>query len=347
MKENFTFTPPEAKGMSDEAERAKELMKGPKKEWQHFTPEYVEKQAEGISLSRIGRIIAENLGLYREQRIYREEARVRIETDKPITIFAISDVHYGNVQTDHRRFHREVRKIEETPNTYIVFGGNLIDNAVPSKHPDLMLENSIPPDQQVAVMRQIIKKLGLKGKVIGAVKAPEHEGWSWTATGQDVNVLIYGYEGRNFPVMENGGRIRLKVGKQTYNIALYHQTGPFESNFNPEHATRQMNRLRQNMEADIVIASHKHRGAVSQNYEGVGKRKKPAVYIRGGTYKGIGEVPDRYAQDRLGASGEPSGQSVTLFPDKKLMEPHLTFEGGIRAHLAHYLFSLIRGGVKR
>src|SRR3972149_4295757 len=110
-----------------------------------------------------------------------------------------------------------------------------------------MLNNSIPPDQQVIRMRAIMQDLNSKGKVLAVVSNPCHEGWTWKHTGQDINAMIFGFEGRRFPVLDNGSILKVAIGKGdnyvTYNIALYHQVGPFESNFNETHALRQMNRL--------------------------------------------------------------------------------------------------------
>ena len=280
---------------------------------------------------------------YQEARISQPEGKVKFETDLPVSVFFIGDVHYGSVYTDHKRFHREIEEIAETPNAYIIWMSNLIDNAIPAQYPWNMLVNAIPPDKQVITMRKIIQELDEKGKVLGAVTSPCHEGWTWKHAGQDVNALLFGFEDRRFPVLENGGRLYLQFPRAKYLIVLYHQIGPFRSNFNRLHGLQQMNRLKLKMEADIVVGAHYHVAAIEMNYKGVGeKHREPAIYIQSGTYKGISKIHDQWTIGRYGQTGEPTAQSVILWPNEKRMEPHLEFETAMLAHESHYLREVVR-----
>jgi hypothetical protein len=218
----------------------------------------------------------------------------------------------------------------------------LIDNAIPAQFPDAMLANAIPPDKQVVAMRKIIQELDEQGKILGAVTSPEHEGWTWKHTGQDVNALLFGFEDRHFPVLENGGRLNLHLPKAKYVVALYHRIGPFRSNFNVTHGLKQMNRLKLQMEGDIVVGAHYHVAGVEMVYEGTGKHRKPNAYIQTGTYKGIGKIHDEWMQGRYGSSGMPTCQSVILWPRKRRIEAFLDFETGMLAHEAHYVREVVR-----
>jgi len=158
-------------------------------------------------------------------------------------------------------------------------------------------------------------------------------GNTYQVAGQDINALLFGYEGRKFPVLENGGILRIVVGGQEYRMAIYHKIGPFESNFNPTHGLKQMNRLRLSMSADIVVGAHKHWGEVLQGYQGVGEEMRPNVYIRSGCYK----LNDQWAKERWGVSGEPSGQSVMLWPGERRMQEFLELDTAIEAHESIYI----------
>lgn len=209
---------------------------------------------------------------------------------------------------------------------------NMIDNAIPSQFPSNMLSEAIPPDQQVVALRQICERLDERGKLLAAVTSPCHEGWTYKHTGQDINALIYGFPTRHFPVLENGGRLTLRLGKISYLVCLYHQVGPFESNFNETHALKQLNRLQQRMEADVVVGAHRHVATVEMCYEGDGQNRKTVAYVRSGTSKGISKLRDLWTVGRYGRTGEPSGQSVTFFPKARKMSCHLEFETGIENH---------------
>ena len=310
------------------------LEKAPKQTgWEHFTPKFVDTKSATSDPKVVIEAMQARRTAYKGEKISQPEATVRIRTRMPITVFPLGDVHWGSVYTSHEQFMEHVKRIEETPNTYVVFMHNLVDNAIPAKFPSNMLVNSIPPQEQFATMQKIIKDMDKKGKVLGAIENSCHEGWSFAATGQSASALLYGYEGRKFPVLENGGVLNIQVGKQDYKWGLYHKSGPFNSNFNKTHNTQQMNRLNLNGEADVVVAAHNHVGAVLETYEGAhSKDRKKRVYVRTGTYKGSGEIHDKFAVDGWGRSGEPAGQSVMMQPDKKEMDASLDFEEGILKH---------------
>jgi hypothetical protein len=313
-----------------------------KEEQEHFTPHFVGTQVQTLDMDMLNQQMSDAQKLYQEARISQAEGMVRIKTDRPISIFTVGDVHLGSIYCDHERFVREMATIKETPGAYIVWMSNLIDNAIPSQFPDNMLSNSIPPDKQVVAMRKIVEDLNKAGKVLGAVTSPCHEGWTYKKAGQDINALIFGFPGRRFPVLENGGLLTIKVGKVSYTVALYHQVGPFESNFNETHALRQMNRLNLQMRGDVVVGAHKHFASAQITYEGVGENVKPVAYIRSGTYKGIGKIHDAFSVGRWGTTGEPSAQSVILHADVRRMSVNLEFEAGIQAYKALALYHALQ-----
>ena len=313
----------------EEALPPKKIVK-PKMDWPHFTPEFVGTQVQTLDLGILESQMELSRTIYSQARIDQAEGRVSFP-DGPICIFFIGDVHFGSVFCEVERFLNEIRIIKETSGCYIVLMSNLIDNAIPSQFPSNMLNNSTPSDKQVVAMRAIIEELNEANKILGAVTSPCHEGWTWKHTGQDANALIFGFPNRKFPVLENGARLYVEVGKTTYCLGLFHQVGPFESNFNETHALRQMNRLNLLMEGDIVVGAHRHFATVQMTYEGTGKHLKTVAYIRTGTYKGIGEIHDQWTIGRYGSTGEPSAQSTILWPERKIAV-NLEFETGIELY---------------
>ena len=317
-----------------ESEIAEVTEGGGEKGWKHFTPEFVDTKSSELDIQASIRAMDARQKTYKERKISQEKARVNIETDTPVTVFFIGDVHLGKSFCDHRGFMKDMKEIIRVPNTGVVFMHNLVDNAIPAQYPDSLLETSIPPEEQFPLMQGIIKKMDEEGKVLAAVQDDCHEGWSWKKAGVDASALLYGYEGRQFPVLENGGRLELKIGKKLYQLGLYHKAGPFESHFNPSHAMRQMNRLQQQMECDVIVGAHRHRANVEKTIEGSRpSNQKEVVYIRTGTYLGTKKgLHDRFLVDRYGRTGEPPGQSVMFHPDKKLMEVALEFDEGMGRH---------------
>ena len=338
---------PEARGLTEEEDQMREIISkqlkgGPKAEWKHFTPEFVGTKVQEIRLPDLQRQINEAQRIFVEGRISQPEGYIKIRTDLPIAIAHIGDTHLGSIYTDTDEVLRKFKEVKETPNMYCILMSNMIDNAIPSQYPSNMLVNGIPPDKQVMMMRSICEDLNKSGKVLAAITSPCHEGWTYKHTGQDINALIYGFRGRKFPVLQNGGRLHLQVGKQTYMGALYHQVGPFESNFNETHALRQLNRLQQKMEPDWLAGAHRHVAAAQVVYEGNGEQRKPVAYLRTGTEKGTKYPHDQFSIDRYGATGEPTGQTVHLWPLQKMIDATCDFDTAVLAHEAYYLLEMAR-----
>lgn len=308
-----------------------------KAEWEHFTPEFVGTKTQSVDVSRLNRQLTEAQDTFIEGRLAQKEGRVKFNTELPVTTFFVGDIHYGSIYTDHEKFEQDMAEISATPNAYIIFMSNLIDNAIPSQFPSNMLHNAIPPDKQVVAMRKVIQSLDEQGKVLGAVTSDCHEGWTAKHTGQDINALMYGYEGRNFPVLENGGRLHLEFPGADYNVGLYHKIGPFRSNFNYTHGLKQMNRLSQNGECDVIAGAHYHVGSTEEVYEGTGDHLRMNVYVQSGSYKGTGRIHDQWVVDKYGRSGQPGAQGVTFWANERRMMGNTNFETAIMAHESIFL----------
>lgn len=344
--EQVTWIPNEALGITDEQVQEYGLTDADyqnRKLWQHFTPDFVNTKVQKLDLAEVYRQMDKSRVLFESARISQQEGEARFKTDLPVTVFGIGDLHFGSIFTDNDEVLRKLDLIESTPNAYMVLMSNLIDNAIPAQYPDGMLSNSIPPDKQVVAMRKIIQRLDVAGKVLAAVTSPCHEGWTFKKTGQDINALLFGFEGRRFPVLENGGRLSLVFPDKTYVAALYHMMGPFESRFNKTHANKQMNRLQQDMACDIIFGGHRHTAAAEMVFEGTGTTRRPAAYIRTGSEKGTMAIRDQWAVGRYGDTGEPTGASVTLLPRIGKMDHHLEFDTGILAQECYLLREMTHG----
>jgi hypothetical protein len=320
----------------------KALKGGPKAEWLHFTPSFVGTKVQEYKITELAHQIDEAQRIFVEGRISQPEGWVKIKTDLPVAVVHLGDLHLGSIYTDTNEVLRKVKEIKDTPNMYCVFMSNLIDNAIPAKFPNNLLVNGIPPDKQVMMMRSIAEDLNKSGKVLAAITSNCHEGWTYAATGQDINALIFGFRGRKFPVLQNGGRLHIRVGKVDYMGALYHQVGPFESNFNETHALRQLNRLNQRMEPDWLAGAHRHVATAQVVYEGEGENRKTVAYLRTGSEKGTKYPHDQFSVDRYGTTGEPTGQTVHLWPNKRQIDATCHFDTAVEAHEAYYLLEMAR-----
>lgn len=320
-----------------------------REKWNHFTPQFLDTNSSNYDVSKVLKTVQERRDLYTEHKIDQQEGHIKIKTNMPITVFPIGDVHWGSIFTNYDLFEDHRKKILETPGLYVVFMHNLVDNAIPAKFPSNTLNNGVPPAEQFRAMQTYIKELDKKGKVLGAVTSDCHEGWSWQVAGVDASTLLFGYNGRKFPIIENGGILNIEVGdkvKENYALGLWHKQGPFNSRFNPEHALRQNRRLYHEGKTDIEIGAHYHNTAVSANYEGSRDLQKVVNFIRVGTYKGVshnkGDITDRWSVDKFGNSGNLPGASITLWNDKHIIDNQIDFDTAIEKHMAVRTFALLK-----
>ncbi len=73
-----------------------------------------------------------------------------------ITVVPISDVHLGSEECMEQEFIKFVQTVKETPNMYLVLGGDLIDNGTRSGVTNIF-RATMPPSQQKKEMANILK----------------------------------------------------------------------------------------------------------------------------------------------------------------------------------------------
>ncbi len=340
----FVYIPPESLGLTEEEEEMKVFagkVSSERRKWEHFTPEFVNTQIQSANFDEMIDHLNKATQIYADAKLSQKEGIVLIRTKHPIGVVHLGDLHIGSIYSNLNEILRKFEVVKNTPNLYVVLMSNLIDNAIPSQFPSNMLVNSLPPDKQVILMRKLTEELNAMGKVLAAVTSPCHEGWTWKHTGQDINALLFGFPERKFPVLQNGGILHLKVGDELYKGALFHQVGPFESNFNEVHALKQLHRLSLQMSMDWLAGAHRHIAEADTVYEGNGDDRRVVAYIRTGSEKGTGSVHDDWTVGRYGRTGEPTGQVLHLFPDSHRIQTTLDFDDAVSSHEAFYLKSLV------
>jgi predicted phosphodiesterase len=73
-----------------------------------------------------------------------------------ITVIPISDVHLGSEECMEQDFIKFIQTVKETPNVYLVLGGDLIDNGTRSGVTNIF-RATMPPSQQKKEMANILK----------------------------------------------------------------------------------------------------------------------------------------------------------------------------------------------
>jgi len=239
-----------------------------------------------------------------------EYAKVKTEPigDNKILVVNMSDIHWGHMDTDYNYVDKLFTTIEETPNTYCVFGWNILDAAIPAKYPDGVMWSGQTAQEQVYTFNDKLKKLHSLNKILGGIgDASCHEGWSKRATGW----MIYRelFDGVDVPLLLNGGYLDVGVSGEDYRMALFHRIKYF-STLNKLHGgERAMDRM---ADAEIVFTSHLHQAAVGQTNRYNPPFKKETAVVSSGTCK----LHDKHARGYMGVDGEPGGQGIILYADK-------------------------------
>lgn len=303
----------------------------------HITPEYIDTKVMSVNLAELVELSKSKRNNWKKGKIEQDTATIKIDSDFPLLLVFLGDIHFGSVYVDYDRFNRDYHNILDTPNAYVILMSNLIDNFLPTQFPDHLLMATMTPEEQVIAMRRYVMDLDSKGKILGAVISPCHEGWTFKKAGQNINKLLFGYEGRTFPILDNGGKLLLNLGELEYYIALYHQIGPFNSNLNKNNGTQRMLQLH-HPKADIVAAAHHHTAEAMATYYGREELQREVAFLRTGTYK----LDDSWAKGRGYIGGEPSAVSVMIYPETKRLQPYLDLNMAIEAQQGICLGELLK-----
>lgn len=73
-----------------------------------------------------------------------------------ITVFPVFDVHLGSPECMEQRFISFIKMVAETPNVYLILGGDLIENGVRFSIGDAVFRQTMPPSQQKKEMANIL-----------------------------------------------------------------------------------------------------------------------------------------------------------------------------------------------
>ena len=93
------------------------------------------------------------------------QGRVKVTVPDEATINFIADIHAFHPTTNHERLFQEVETIMETPKSYIVFGGDLIEGV---HWGGASMEQVGSLDEQRGFMKKLFERT--KGRVLDAVR---------------------------------------------------------------------------------------------------------------------------------------------------------------------------------
>jgi predicted phosphodiesterase len=225
-----------------------------------------------------------------------------------------SDLHIGGEEVDYARIEQEAEVIVNTPNSYVVLMGDLIDNFsfTPPAHETL---DVVP--EQIKYARSLIKYYADNKKLIGAYQG-NHETWS---SRQGVDLYTFLLDGIETYFFFGMGYIKAKVVDEEYRITGNHQFQG-HSMYNNTHGQNRALRFGGGWGSDVIVSGHWHEKGLTQQplYE-YGGESYIANMIALGTYK----ENDGYTRNKGFSNRDPNsmyGAAVRLDKDKHLVTPH-------------------------
>lgn len=245
-----------------------------------------------------------------------EHVEIDIDTDKPIILGLIGDVHAGGDSVDYELFHDDLCFLRDHPQAYALTVGDLTDSFffTPAVH-----EHLLNIEEQYYFMQAALKEL--EGKLLVGISGNHDEIWASRMGPTMYTDFVNKF---NAHYMEGVGYISLKVGDQVYRISAAHRHNGF-SIYNHTHSAMRLKRDEAEG-GDIYVTAHQHKKGnitqtqnmfggevLEQKFVSLGSYKETSGYVRG---KGI---PSN-TRDQMG------GTFLVLFPDRRQIEIYHTRE---------------------
>jgi len=237
--------------------------------------------------------------------------QVEVTLPEESTINFMGDLHFGNPNTDNKRIQQEVEVIKNTPNSFVVLMGDMVDGifwggASQSEQNQTMGE-------QYGFLRTLFKEL--KDKIITGVSGEHDSKWA-SKSGSDPYDIMTAETGA--PYVRGVAEIGINVGDWLYKLVASHKARG-HSMYNKNHPTYRESRFHL-QGGDIYASAHNHQKQVSQEVlRDFGGETREVTHVAIGSYKSKDEYGDRsgFPQQK---DGEMYGASVRLHKDRKKVD---------------------------
>lgn len=200
--------------------------------------------------------------LHKKASVSQKFATVEVgDGTEPITVLLFSDQHIGALGADYDAFFRITEEIKNTPNLYVILGGDALEMAIRLRSVSEVCAQILDPDKQERFLESWIAEI--KHKLIASC---------WCNHGVERQEKMAGssYIKRLLAdacVYFNGiGHLDVKVGKQTYKFALSHKFRG-HSYMNPCHAGMRYMRF-QGSDREIALMGDIHQPAFMKYWDG-------------------------------------------------------------------------------
>lgn len=231
---------------------------------------------------------------------------VHVETDQPIALTFLSDLHIGGEGVDIAAMRSDFETIARTPQHYLALGGDPTDNFV--THGTSAMQSS---DIQIKVQWELLCELLhlVAGKLL-FVGSGNHDAWTYELAQIDPFLAVL----KGIPTVYTGegSLIQLTVGTQLYRIFRKHTPSRSRSRKHPTNSVVE-ELFSGGYDYDIGVLEHEHQPAILQFRH----RELDRLAIRCGTYK----IRDIYSENLGFSNAGRATPTVILFPHERRFLP--------------------------
>lgn len=202
------------------------------------------------------------------------------EFNQPISIYCISDGHFGSLHHMEKEWLEFCRMINKTDNGYLILGGDMINNNLRSSVGSPW-DDTIRPREQKKRMVELLKPLADNGRILCDVPG-NHEERSLKDADDDPNYDIMCKLDLEHLYRPNTAFMKVSLGHrkndntpiQSYTFAVNHGAGGGSTGAainRAENFSRTIDGL------DCMVVGHTHKGAVTKPSKIVIDRKNNTV----------------------------------------------------------------------
>lgn len=202
--------------------------------------------------------------------------------DEEITIIPVSDVHLGALEHAKKEWEQFCKTVLETPNCYLILGGDLINNSIRSSVANPFDEVLRPREQKTRMVEYLTP---IKDRVLCAVSG-NHERRSIKDDDVDLTYDIMTKLDIENLYRENMAFVKVSIGQRksqnnaetTFIFGVTHGTG---GGIYTGAAVNRNERFGNVIEGlDCLIVGHTHKGTVSKPSKIVVDRRNAKVYMK-------------------------------------------------------------------
>jgi hypothetical protein len=245
------------------------------------------------------------------EKVLNEDSRlINIDTDLPIGVVFLADMHVGARGTALRQMRLDAELIRNTTGLYAILGGDGWDNHI--KHLAAIIASDTTPSEQIKMFAYYLSIFEQK---ILAMISGNHEAWTKALAG--IDVVQHLAQQRAIVYSKDGLKITLRVGLQDYRIYIRHKTR-FNSPMNPSHTIKRLYDYG-DWPFDVGVRGDEHEA----NIEKFRRHGQQRWAVRVGSYQAYSDFAEIHGFPRANVeAGKPRPLCPTLifYPNERRID---------------------------